>query len=130
MHINVKVLKVNIWDEDTGESDVTIEANGLTLVCFSDDFFEAGQEFDAKVSLLVNGWDFTEPNIKFIDQDEPGYYADVAAEITNVKLVDNDLILTADCGEITIPLYIINNKKKHPKVGEHIIATGRLDIMR
>jgi len=127
----VKILSIDVWDEETGEADIIISVKNLKLCCFSDDSFDIEKEYDVSLSLLASSWKISDKKEKFFIQEPDSYRTTIGGEILDIQISGSDAILTVASDGIIIPVNIINIPAEASfKKEQYIIVNGRLDIMR
>lgn len=129
----VKILKFEVWDAETGESDVISELpNGKNIKAFSLDHFEEGEIDEVNFSLFCREFEIFEKVDKkeLISNDEN---FDVTLKGVILSFEDNEetgLVLDIESDNVYIKVYISSEDSDLAfiKEGNYFVGHGRLDI--
>lgn len=130
MSNNVKILNVNVWDADTGESDIIFETeNNKKLKAFSLDYFDEDESLDVDLSIYCKSLNkISETNTFFIENTNDKYEVSFQGIVDDVISDDESGdIIKLSVNELVLSLYLENGINAYSK-GDHLNGTGRLDI--
>jgi hypothetical protein len=130
MSNNVKILSVNVWDADTGESDIIFETeNNKKLKAFSLDYFDENESLDVDLSVYCKSLNKVEKtNESFLINTNDKYEVSFQGVIDEIISDDESGdIIKLSVNELILSLYIESDIESYLK-GDYLNGTGRLDI--
>jgi Holliday junction resolvase-like predicted endonuclease len=130
MSNNVKILSVNVWDADTGESDIIFETeNNKKLKAFSLDYFDEDESLEVDLSIYCKSLNkISETNEFFIENTNDKYEVSFQGIVDEIISDDESGdIIKLSVNELVLSLYLETGINSYSK-GDHLNGTGRLDI--
>lgn len=130
MSNNVKILSVNVWDADTGESDIVFKTeSNKELKAFSLDYFDENESLDVDLSVYCKSLNKIDKNNDSFLVNTNDKYEVSFQGIINEVISDDESgdIIKLSVNELILSLYIESGIESYLK-GDYLNGTGRLDI--
>lgn len=126
----VSILNVNVWDADTGESDIVFKTNtDKKLKAFSLDYFDENEEVEVDLSVYCKSIEkINNTNDFYLSNINEKYDVEFQGIIDEI-ISDDEYgeLLKLSVNELTLSLYINSGLELYQK-GDYLKGTGRLDI--
>lgn len=126
----VSILNVNVWDADTGESDIVFKTNNdKKLKAFSLDYFDENEEVEVDLSVYCKSIEkINNTNEFYLSNINEKYDVEFQGIIDEI-ISDDEYgeLLKLSVNELTLSLYINSGLELYQK-GDYLKGTGRLDI--